>query len=110
MNALKAGLFRTWLNAMPDEDARGAHDPETLARLRAVLDDAWNSLTPEQQARTAKSEMALRILRLAQLGVRDVVRLRRAAVIETVGSEKRPAAPSARRGEDNLRFGDSGGE
>jgi hypothetical protein len=44
MNALKAGLFRTWLNAMPDEDARGAYDPE------AVLDDAWNSLTPERQA------------------------------------------------------------
>ena len=40
----------------------GSFDPETVEVLKTVLDDAWASLVPAQQARTSKSEMAVRIL------------------------------------------------
>jgi hypothetical protein len=72
---------------------RGAYDPETLNTLRAVLDEAWSSLSSEQQARISKSEMALRILRLAQRGERDPGKLRAAAILE-VFTDKRPRAKS----------------
>jgi hypothetical protein len=36
-------------------------DPETLALLRACLDDAWAQLNPVQKSNTLKSELALRI-------------------------------------------------
>jgi hypothetical protein len=60
---------------------KGAYNPETIAMLRAVLDDAWASLTSEQQMRTLKSELALQILNLAELGVRDPAKLRAAALM-----------------------------
>jgi hypothetical protein len=86
----------------------GAFDPETVNLLRGVLDDAWERLSPEQQARTQKSDVALRILRLAMRGERDPVKLRMSAVTEVVADnsttiladtlkaefEKRPPAPS----------------
>jgi hypothetical protein len=56
------------------------HDSETVRLLRDVLDDAWERLTFEQRARTQKSEVALRILRLAQRGERDPMRLRAGAI------------------------------
>jgi hypothetical protein len=75
----------------------GAYDPETLNALRAVLDEAWSALTAEQQARTTKSEIAHRILRLAQRGERDPVRLRAVAILEVVPDNKRPDQMSAAR-------------
>jgi hypothetical protein len=58
----------------------GSLDPETVALLRQILEDTWEPLTLEQRARTPKSEIALRILRLAQRGERDPIRLRSGAV------------------------------
>jgi len=58
----------------------GSHDPETVALLRQILEDAWECLTLEQRARTPKAEIALRILRLAQRGERDPIRLRAGAI------------------------------
>jgi hypothetical protein len=83
----------------------GAYDPETVNLLREVLDEAWEKLSPEQQARSQKSDIALRILRLAMRGERDPVRLRIGAVTEIVADntialvdqpdfDKRPPAPS----------------
>jgi hypothetical protein len=92
----------------------GAYDPETVDLLRQVLDEAWESFSPEQQARTQKSDVALRILRLAMRGERDPVKLRMGAVTEVVTPmvdglkpefEKRPAAPSVRQesGQDSRK-------
>jgi hypothetical protein len=57
----------------------GAFSPETLKLLQSVLDDAWESLTPEKRARTTKSLVASRILEVAAAGERNPVRLRAAA-------------------------------
>jgi hypothetical protein len=56
------------------------YDSETVMLLRGVLDDAWERLTFEQRAQTQKSEVALRILQLAQRGERDPMRLRAGAI------------------------------
>jgi hypothetical protein len=56
------------------------YDPETIKLLRAVLDEAWNSLVTEQQAQTSKCLLAERILGLAAKGERDPMRLRIAAL------------------------------
>jgi hypothetical protein len=58
------------------------HDPETLALLRRVLDEVWETLAPEQRERTLKSEVALRILKLSNCGVRDPAKLRLAAMAD----------------------------
>jgi hypothetical protein len=74
--------------------AGGSYNPETLQLLRGALDSAWESLTPDQRARTLKSDMALRILRLAQRGERNPAKLRMAAligVVPTDGSARPPA-------------------
>jgi hypothetical protein len=65
----------------------GAYDPETVNLLRDVLDEAWKRLSPEQRARTQKSDVALRILRLAMRGERDPVKLRTSAVTEVVTAQ-----------------------
>ena len=84
----------------------GAFEPETVKLLRGVLDEAWDALTPEQQTQTCKSDMALRILQLAQRGELDPSRLRMAAMTDVADkSEKRPPAPSVRRGSENSRAG-----
>jgi hypothetical protein len=44
---------------------RGFYDPQTIAFLRRVLDEAWEGLTAEQRALTSKSDVALRILKIA---------------------------------------------
>jgi hypothetical protein len=64
--------------------ADGAYDPETVNLLQEVLDEVWESLSPERQARTRKSDVALRILRLAVRGERDPVKLRTRAMTEVV--------------------------
>jgi hypothetical protein len=88
----------------------GAYDPETVNLLREVLDEPWERFSPEQQARPQKSDVALRILRLAMRGERDPVNLRTSAVIEVVksstttvdglkpGFKKRPPAVPATPG------------
>jgi hypothetical protein len=60
----------------------GAFSPETLL-LQSVLGDVWESLTPQERARTAKSMVASRILEVAVAGELDPVRLRAAAKLGT---------------------------
>jgi len=82
------------------QHSKGPFDFETLTLLRVALDEAWASLTPEQQSRTLKSEMALRLLRLAQQGERDPAKLRLAATLgipPARQAEKRPPATSISR-------------
>jgi hypothetical protein len=55
---------------------RGAFDFETLQLLRSVLEEAWQCLRPDEQARATKSLLAERILKLAASGERDPIRLR----------------------------------
>ena len=50
--------------------------PETLKFLQTVLEEAWESLRPEERARTSKTQVAAHILQLAAKGERDPVRLR----------------------------------
>ncbi len=55
-------------------------DPETVTLLREVLEDAWASLRPGQQATMQKTALAERILKSAAKGERDRDRLRDAAL------------------------------
>jgi hypothetical protein len=64
--------------------SESAYDPETIALLRDVLDAAWHSLSPEHQARTSKSHLAERVLKLAARGERDPARLRVHAIVEVI--------------------------
>ena len=57
-----------------------SYDSETVTLMRDILEDAWERLTSEQRAQTPKSEVALRILRLARRGERDPMRLRAGAI------------------------------
>jgi hypothetical protein len=58
------------------------YDTDTVTPLRDILDDAWERLTFEQRAQTPKSEIALRILRIARRGERDPTRLRAGVIDE----------------------------
>jgi hypothetical protein len=60
----------------------GWFEPETVTVLKAALDEAWASLSTEQRAHASRTDMAVRILKLAQKGVRDPVRLRTGALTE----------------------------
>ena len=51
------------------------YDSETVTLLRDILEDAWEGLRFEQPTQTPKSEIALRILRLAQRGERDLYKI-----------------------------------
>ena len=62
----------------------GAFDPETIELLRDVLDDAWASLRPEEQALSSRSMVAASILKLAATGERDPSRLRACALTAVV--------------------------
>jgi hypothetical protein len=68
----------------------GSYDPETITLLRSVLDATWNSLSPAQQARTSKSQLAQRLLKLAARGERDPARLRVRAIVEVVPHYPQP--------------------
>jgi len=54
-------------------------DLKTVSTLKEVLDDAWYSLSAEQQAMMSKKVLAERILRSAAKGERDRKRLLAAA-------------------------------
>jgi hypothetical protein len=89
----------------------GAFEADTLRLLRAVLDEAWDALTPEQRSDTFKSDMALRILRLAQQGERDPARLRIAAMLRVApadAAEKRAPVLSVGRGSFGSRIKGTG--
>ena len=62
-----------------------------MTLLRNGLDDAWEGLTFEQRAQTQKSDVALRILRLARRGERDPMRLRAGAITGAI-ADISPAA------------------
>jgi hypothetical protein len=49
----------------------GYFDLETVALLREMLDDAWASLRPQQQATMLKTILAERLLKSAAQGDRD---------------------------------------
>lgn len=68
----------------------GSYDPETLTLLNTILDDAWASLLPDQQANLSYSKtiLAERILRLARQGERDPIRLRACALMGVVASTR----------------------
>ena len=55
-------------------------DPETVTLLREILDDAWTSLPPEQQATMQKTALAERMLKSVAQGERDPEHLRDAAL------------------------------
>ncbi len=50
-------------------------DLKTIRIVKEVLDDAWYSLSPEQQAMISKTTLAERILMSAAKGERDRERL-----------------------------------
>ena len=60
-----------------------AFSPETIELLRSVLDDAWESMRPEERACTSKTAIAARILDMAAAGERDPIRLRAEAGVVT---------------------------
>jgi hypothetical protein len=57
---------------------------DTLKLLQSVLDEAWSSLRPEEQARIPKTQIGAYLLELAASGERDPVRLRKKAIAEVV--------------------------
>lgn len=56
-------------------------NPETVALLSEVLDDAWDSLPPLQKATMRKSDLAVPMLKSAAKGERNRERLRNAALM-----------------------------
>ena len=72
------------MGVLPAMSERGSYDPDTITLLRSVLDTAWESLSSEQRARTSKSHLAERMLKLAARGERDPARLRIRAIVEVV--------------------------
>jgi hypothetical protein len=69
------------------EDARVViFDPETVAMLREVLDDAWSCL-PAGQSNVTRSQLAERILKAAKAGERDPAKLRARAIAEVIEGE-----------------------
>ncbi len=57
---------------------------ETTTVVTTAIDAAWMAISPEQQNAVTKSEMAALILRLAERGERDLVRLRTYGVLQAV--------------------------
>jgi hypothetical protein len=66
-----------------------AYDPETIDLLRAVLDEIWDTLTPEQQGSIPRSQIADRLLKAAAAGERDPDALR-ASALEGIASTEPP--------------------
>ena len=73
-----------WFSGKRAAMDHGCYDPETLTMLRGVLDEVWDALPADRQARMPKSEMAERILRRAADGERDRARLKAAALLVAV--------------------------
>jgi predicted subunit of tRNA(5-methylaminomethyl-2-thiouridylate) methyltransferase len=64
----------------------GSFDRETIELLRNILEEAWGSLRPEEQAQSSRSLIAERILKMAATRERDPIRLRTRALTEEVAS------------------------
>ena len=60
------------------------YDPETIQVMKAVLEESWASLQPDQQRNFVKSDLAQRILAAAAHGERDPLRLREQALATAV--------------------------
>ena len=54
----------------------GALRPEIFDLLESILDETWDSLRPDEKARTSKAMVAQRILQAIASGERDPARLR----------------------------------
>jgi hypothetical protein len=63
------------------------YDPQTIELLVRTLALAWQSLSPEQRARTNRLAMAQQMLRAAAKGERDPIRLRASAILQVVSPE-----------------------
>jgi hypothetical protein len=57
-------------------------DAQTIALLKAALEEAWGRVPPKLQATMLKTTLAERILKSAAEGERDRARLREAALRE----------------------------
>jgi hypothetical protein len=55
-------------------------DAQTIASMKAALDEAWDRLPPKLQATVLKTTLAERILKSAAEGERNRGRLREAAL------------------------------
>lgn len=62
--------------------ANGQFNPETLAVLRAIFDEACRSLPPHRRSEEFRSELAVRILKFARRGRLDSSELRTYALME----------------------------
>ena len=62
------------------------YDPETIQVMKAVPEESWASLQPEQQRNFVKSDLAQRILAAAVDGERDPIRLREQALATSVAT------------------------
>ena len=60
--------------------------PETLSLLQSVLKESWNTLRPDERARTSKAVVAQRIIMAILAGEHDEARLRIEAVSGAVTS------------------------
>ena len=59
------------------------YDPQTVALLNNVVNQAWTSLPRKKQERLTKSLLALRVLEVASHGERNFQKLRDAALNES---------------------------
>ena len=60
--------------------------PEIFELLESILDEIWDSLRPDEKARTSKAMVAQRIIQAVASGERDPTRLRVEAVTGAVTS------------------------
>ena len=60
--------------------------PETLRLLQSVLKETWDTLRPDERARTSKAVVAQRIIMAILAGEHDEARLRIEAVSGAVTS------------------------
>ncbi len=74
----------------------GPFDPETLALLKAVFEEACAQVPPHRRTHEMRSALAVCILKHAARGERDPARLRTCALTETIKSQPSPAMPSRR--------------
>lgn len=64
----------------------GQFDPQTLAVLKSIFEEACRSLPPHRRTPEVRSELAVRILKLAVHGGLDSARLRTCALMEAASS------------------------
>ena len=69
------------------ESTPAFYDPNTVAMLREVLDDAWSRL-PAGQTSVNRSMLAGRILEAAKAGERNPAKLRALAIADSLEAAK----------------------